>query len=351
MEKIELIKQINLKEKNKKIQLLGITFSRAFCSLGIFLFHYFGHSNSNIKFLNKTANSTWGFMFSTTFFCISGTVLYYNYPYINSIKKFYYKRWKAIFPSYYISFTFFRLNRTFASHKIIFRRNWFKLVYTIIGLDGYLFYRIKTYYIVGEWFLGAIILIYILYPLILWVINKNIIFIYLILIIGYYFMLQTNFFIIMKDTNLITCLASFSFGIIIIRYNKIFLDEYITLFISLILLIFLNYVKVRCSIIIFQLQGFCLFITLTKVGGYIMSKGKMKIINLISKLSYFIFLYHHLLIFDVLGINNPKEWYLHIILSLVTFILIIICSLIHSMVVNSILNSEIFKKIDSLFIE
>ena len=92
----------NNKQKDKKNKLLYITFTRSCCTIGIIIFHYFSHSNSNIKFLYLTKNSSWGFLFSTTFFCISGTVIYYNYPKISSIKKFYYKRWKSIFPSYYM---------------------------------------------------------------------------------------------------------------------------------------------------------------------------------------------------------------------------------------------------------
>ena len=105
MEKDKIINEISTNEKKsiyKKTKLLGISFVRACSSIGILIFHYFCHSNGNFKFLFGSANSNWGFMFSTSFFCISGSVLYYNYPRIQSFKRFYYKRWKSIFPSYYI---------------------------------------------------------------------------------------------------------------------------------------------------------------------------------------------------------------------------------------------------------
>ena len=99
-------------DKSKKMSisrksLPEIIFTRACCSIGILIFHYFCHSKGNFKFLFRTANSNWGFMFVTTFFSISGTVLYYNYPKITSTKRFYFKRWKSIFPSYYICIIFF----------------------------------------------------------------------------------------------------------------------------------------------------------------------------------------------------------------------------------------------------
>ena len=182
----------DIKQNKAKNKLLGIVFARACSSLGVLIYHYFGHSKSKYKILRKTANSTWGFIFSTTFFCISGSVLYYNYPKITSLKKFYYKRWKSIYPSYYISFLYFFLTTAFAAHKLFYRGSWTKLLYTLIGLDGYLSYKIRTYFIVGEWFLGAIIILYVLYPLFLWIVNINIFIIYSLIIIGYFIMHYTN---------------------------------------------------------------------------------------------------------------------------------------------------------------
>ena len=176
----------------KKKRLSGIVFARSFCSFGIVIFHYFSYSKGNFKFLYRTANSSFGFIYVTSFFCISGAVLFYNYPKIISLKSFYFKRWKSIFPSYYICFSYFYLRNAFNFHKIFYRGHWTKLFFTLIGLDGYLSYRIDTYYLVGEWFLGAIIIIYIFYPLLLWIISKNNIIINNIFISTYYFIIYNN---------------------------------------------------------------------------------------------------------------------------------------------------------------
>lgn len=68
---------------------------------------FFGKLNGNFKLLCQTTNATFGFILVASFFCISGTVLYYNYPKINSLKAFYFKRWKSIFPSFYIGFMYY----------------------------------------------------------------------------------------------------------------------------------------------------------------------------------------------------------------------------------------------------
>lgn len=351
MENFKLIEEIQKKKLiTFKTKLSGITFARVICCLLIIIFHYFCHSNGNFKFFFRTANATWGFISTTAFFCISGTVLNYNYPEIKSLKIFYYKRWRSIFPSYYICFCYFFFNNAFTNHRLFYNGHWSKLFYTLIGLDGYLYYRINTYFIIGEWFLGAIIIIYVSYPFLLWIMEKNIFIIYFIIIIFYYIMYKTNFFIIYKDTNLITCINSFYFGMISIRYKNRILENKISLLISIIIFIYLSLIKLNDFILLHQIQGYSFYIILIRLGEYIISKTKTDLFDEISKISYSLYLIHHRIIFSVLGLYNPFNWYLHLILILCTIIFSIICSMIHFIVVQSMLKSNLFKKIDSFFL-
>lgn len=237
----ERIIQSNI--KNKKQNLEGIIFARACCSIGIVFFHYFTHSNGTFKLFHRTANCNWGSMFVTSFFCISGTVLYYNYPRINSIKTFYFKRWKSIFPPFYFCFLYFYSKNVFFYKKLFYKGHWSKLIFTVFGMDGFFVYKYKNYYLVGEWFLGAIIIIYILYPILLWLINKSLLLIQLFISIGFILMYKTNYFSIEKFRNIISCLNSFCFGIITIKLRKLFFSNKIMLASSFFLLIFLCLVK------------------------------------------------------------------------------------------------------------
>ena len=305
---------------NNKKKLQGIIFARACCALGILLFHYSGHSK--FKLLYRTVNSTFGFIFVTSFFCISGSVLYYNYPNLNSIKTFYFKRWKSIFPSYYICFAYFFMQNVFKNHKLFYKGHWSKLLLTILGLDGYFFYKINNYYLVGEWFLGAIIIIYALYPLFLLFINNNndMTFIFIIFFF-YYLMYKTNIFIICKDTNLTTCFSSFYVGAKIIRYKKYFFENHACLSISILLFLFLSIVKVKPFIFFYQIQGFSFFIILVKIGKVLMTTRFKMVFIEINNLSYIIYLYHHQIINNILSLNNPTNSFTHIILILITLLL------------------------------
>ena len=71
----------------------------------------------------------------------------------------------------------------------------------------------------------------------------------------------------------------------------------------------------------------------------------------IGNMSFSIYLFHPQIISDILSLYNPIQWYFHLILLLMVMSLTVICSKIHLMVVHSVLKSNIFQKIELLFIE
>ena len=336
---------------NSRKSLLGIIFARSFCSIGIVIFHYFCHSKGTFKLFYLTANSSWGFLFVISFYSISGMVLYYNYSKIPSMKTFYFKRWKSIFPSYYICYIYFFIKNVFKYHKLFYNGHWSRLIFTVFGMDGYLSYRFKTYGLVGEWFLGSIIILYILYPLLSWMMNKNILIIHFIILTFYPLMYLTKFFIISSDKNIITCIYSFYFGMLALKLHNLFFKNKIIFIISFIVLIFLCLIRISRFVLIFQIQGFSLFIVLIQIGEFLMLTRFKIIFKEISILSYNIFLFQHKIILEILSINNPTKWYLHLILLGVTIILTILCAKILFLVVNNILKSYYFRKIESKFIK
>lgn len=348
----EITQYTDSKDKTilSKKRLEGISFARACCCLGIVIFHYFCHSRGNFKLLFKTANSSFGFIFVTAFFNISGACLYYNYPIVKSKIIFYFKRWKSIFPPYYLCYLYFYIELTIRFHGLLFKKNLSKIYFTILGLDGYLLYKIKTCYLIGEWFLGAIIIIYLIYPFIAFIYSKNYYISFLMICILNISMYYKQFFIIDRSRNIITCITSFYFGMTTIKFKKYFFANNNSFLISLIIFIVLSTVKIYSSIIIYQMQGFSLFIILTKIGKYLTQKKYERIFIKISNLSYSIYLLHHRIIIDILSVNNPFKWYSHILVLSLILLLILIYSKIHSIVVDSFIKSNFFQNIESLFI-
>jgi peptidoglycan/LPS O-acetylase OafA/YrhL len=346
MEKNYLIYSKN--QQNRRIP--EIIFTRACCSLGIVIFHYFCRSRGNFKFLFRTSNSNFGFIFVTSFFTISGAVLYYNYPKIISIKTFYYKRWRSIFPSFYICYSYYFVRNLFRYHKITYKIHWTKFFLTLIGLDGYFLYRIQNYYLVGEWFLGAIIIIYIFYPFLLWLMTNNYwIFINIVFVIFYFLMYKTDFFIIANERNIITCLTSFYFGMNAMKFRKFINNNNILLLFAFVCFIILCSIKISSFVLIHQIQGFSFFILSNKIGQYAMNSKLNKVLNEISNLSYIIFLYHHQITYDILNINTSLKWYFHILSVFIIFFITYIISKIHILVLNSVIKTCLFAKFESFF--
>ena len=131
-----------------------------------------------------------------------------------------------------------------------------------------------------------------------------------------------------------------------IKFKQFYQKNKISLIGAFLIFVLLYFVRINSFILIYQIQGFSLFIILFQIGDYIMAKKINYIFIEISNISFSIYLFHHKIIVDILTLNNPDEWYLHLILLQMTILLTLICSKIHSIVVNSLLQSHIFKKIE-----
>ena len=126
---------MKINQERKKIE--GIIFLKSMLLHSIVIYHYFCHSKGEFKLLFRTANSNLGFIFVTSFFSISGSVLYYNYPEIKLLKEFYFKRWKSIFPSFYICY-FCCLLKKIIKNKNVSKGKFIKIFFYFVW-NGWLF--------------------------------------------------------------------------------------------------------------------------------------------------------------------------------------------------------------------
>ena len=108
------------------------------------------------------------------FFLISGAALEYNNPEKVSWLEFYKKRFWSIYPGFWIAFIaalcvwFWKIGY-FPLVPV------WHLIVSALGFDGYAMsmgFPGSGFYQVGEWFLGCIILIYLLYPLFSWLLHR-----------------------------------------------------------------------------------------------------------------------------------------------------------------------------------
>jgi peptidoglycan/LPS O-acetylase OafA/YrhL len=109
------------------------------------------------------------------FLIISGALLYKSYGMKDKVnwKSFYSKRFLTIYPCFWVAYflifclTFFETRGAFPGAS-----PW-RIVISILGVDGYLSnFGVPTAYLVGEWFLGFILIVYAVFPLLLFLIKK-----------------------------------------------------------------------------------------------------------------------------------------------------------------------------------
>ncbi|MBO5551169.1 MAG: acyltransferase [Lachnospiraceae bacterium] len=310
---------------------------RAVSTVWIVLFHYsFAFVQYSVGgehiYVMSHANGTWGALFVALFFMLSGASLYYNWGgRLTSLKgkggvlDFYKKRWLAIFPMFYIAWFI-----CYIKNVIEFDRLWNwggdvrLLLYTFFGMDGYFMYRGINYYTVGEWFLGAIIMLYILYPLLQWCIKKTP---YIAtLVITLLFSLNVgrrlipalaayNARVMISDNiNLITCLMSFWIGMLLIKADREPVKKRYAIPAFIIGVLIMLIPMPVSTLILTPILSVCFYIVLSFIS---VSLDKLRgrrslrvydgIVGFFSRYSFAIFLVHHVTVQDMMELYAGRE--------------------------------------------
>lgn len=336
-----------------KERIIPFDFIRAICAIGIVVFHFFCHtSNREFLLFYSNANCDWGYVIVNIFFVLSGAAIYYNNSTISSLKKFYYKRWKSLFPMFYISFFIFFLFRIINNHNIFYGGNPLKLLLSLIGLDGYTLEIIPNYYILGEWFLGAIIILYVLYPVVLKAFNKAQYATTIVCIALFVLCLFVDLTGISTSRKVFSCLISFEFGMLIMK-NKQLLTNKPVVIVSFIISVIICLIKLPINAnILAHILSLVLFFVMYYIGNYVMkSKFLNKSISFVSKISYPIFLLQHLIILYLLRIYSPQEPVMIILGLIVTIAVTIVSAKILSLITNLILKSKWYLKLENKFLK
>ena len=326
-----------------KIKLPYLDLIRAVSCIAIVLFHYsynffeYGIPGRGPGFL-RFANGDFGGVFVAVFFMISGASIWYNHSRAMNFKElltFWKKRWLSLFPAFYIAWI---IMYVINSRKLGIwnwggpRKNY---LFTLFGMDGYFSHLGQNYYCLGEWFLGAIVWLYLLYPLLAWAFRNFRIPSTLILTFFYVFNLYRNAFSSSPDVNIFivlikyynshirisdnmclwTCIMNFWLGMLFITYREKLINKYTSAagfaLSALLLITELPIPKIiACTIVAFSIM-----LILAYDERYFCDN---RIIKLISKYSYGIFLVHHVLIYAIM--ENFKTVHFNFISSMLLFI-------------------------------
>ena len=257
------------------------------------------------------------------FFIASGASLYYVHGKSFEPRNYFKKRFMSIYPMFWMAYililVFHVIVQTGLPQPGV--PAW-KIIYTITGIDGTMLYYGPNFYQTGEWFLGVIIGIYLLFPLILFAFKKSVLFIsiaaaaVLILFILFY-----------EGTMPLECVVfvrvpEFLFGMILMKYrHKLRMWHIIPAagIIALISIIPAEPVNVMIRNIAVGASAFTIMVILfAKIPD---CKAVRILSSFGGRYAYAFFLVHHVIILYILGMHTGntltrKEVYLYYILCL-----------------------------------
>ncbi len=309
-----------------KPHITGINFERAILASGIIVFHYFCHSSAEKNFLYSINDFRTGQIITTCFFMLSGAMLYYNHQTISSLPNFYLKRFKSIYPSYWIAYL------TDYILKAIILRTFFwtdakkwKLILSVIGIDGYLlaYFEDKNFYILGEWFLGVLIFLYLIYPLLLKLLNNYFIISTFVICSVY---LIDGFMGSPIYLNFFKYIAFFYTGMLIFKFKKYLFDSKPAIIVSILTVLLLSAYTKPTKFYLYFFFSAALFIALQKIGSIVESnKIGQRVSDFVGGISYEIFLIQHIVILQFLYRNDPvdkEKVFLNIVAIIIVCIII-----------------------------
>lgn len=246
------------------------------------------------------------------FLIISGAALMVSYGRRLEVKTFYWKRFKTIYPMFWTAWilatSFFFVVR--GGHPVNAGPNW-SFVFTLFGVDGLAAnFQIPTMYLLGEWFLGFIVIFYLLFPLMRWaVLNHPWITLGVVLALyvatAFYFVTPRAF---PSGIILTARLPELMFGMVLAHYWKKF--PWWSAIPAVFVLALWGWQTPSLpggvgTVLGTTLVGVSTFVLLVLGARFVDGKPVRAVVSLIATYSYAIFLVHHVVIMQVFTSISP----------------------------------------------
>lgn len=316
-----------------KQKVFGFDFIRAVSIMAIVIYH-FGATMIRYK-IGSPLSTRWEYpngdlstIGVSLFFILSGAVLMFNYSEDLPLKKYFSKRFLSIYPMFWIAYTLAFLFQFYVNKTIPHLPN-INFLLTVVGMDGYLNYKFPTYYILGEWFLGCIIMLYVIFPLLRKFVVKTPLIFPLVFLVLYVIFIETYMFEMPVTTHFISRIPEMLFGMYFVRFAKHLKWWHVTIAGS----VFLLLLTIRVNIdYVYKLviTGAAVFTVLHYIGEKITIAILKDAVNFISRYSFAIFLTHHVIIvrvvrgFSEMELTNVET----LSLFLISLLLILLISLL-----------------------
>lgn len=160
--------------KTNQQRLFYLDVIRVASAILIVIYHFSFSLPWPVDVLHSTVNGSWGMTPVYCFFMVSGAALMHRYGKEEGFKigKFYSRRFLGIYPLFWIAYLIGFFAVYWQLGHLYDVPSW-SLIWSIIGLDGWVVNWVPTFYMVGEWFLGSIIMLYLAFPAVRFLWRKN----------------------------------------------------------------------------------------------------------------------------------------------------------------------------------
>lgn len=290
----------------KRERIFWLDFIRALAIFLIIMQHfqwnYFMATPSVSIFPMRIGGVLIGDIGSSLFLMISGSVLMYCYGGKVNLPVFYKKRFLNIYPMFWIAWILCYLAQSLMTGQFTVMAPYPRLILTFLGIDQFVYAAsgasYVTWAIVGEWFLGLIIIFYILFPILRKGVMEHPFWTSAITLAVF----ALSFFILpgKLDYSLTPMfrLPEFVFGMMFMYWIKK-VKFYVPLAAAAVLTAMAFITFPIPKPIMVSAAGCACFIILAWLGNLITVSWVQKIFSVVAKYSYAIFLVHHFIINNV----------------------------------------------------
>ena len=238
------------------------------------------------------------------FLIISGAALTLTYRRPINLKRFYWKRFLNIYPMFWTAWVlgtlyYFIIYNGRPPNAAPAR----SFIFTLLGIDGLAVnFHFRTMYLLGEWFLGFILLYYVVFPLLLWAIDRFPVLTGVVLLVAYAatVVIMPRYFPGYPSAMILTTrLPELAFGSYFVLYvRRVHWAAVVPA--AGVLAVSAIFPEAIPEDVGTTIVGISAFLILVVVGRYVAIQPVRVVVGLIAKYSYPIFLVHHVVIWQVI---------------------------------------------------
>ena len=298
----------------KKERVVSFDLVRVFSCLCVIIVHFnasisgmedgiFLHPNSIIPNFYLGGRIYLGGIGTSLFFMLSGATLMMTYREGN-LRRFYKKRFLNIYPMFWLAYVLITVI-DYLCYRGMSGGSLGLLLFSFIGLDGHLTCLgliPPDFYKIGEWFLGTILLLYLIFPLLHYCLDRKPLLSFLgaLLIYGSYMYCAQVFGWQSNGTEFFMRIPEMMLGMLFVKYDLRRKPKHLLVIAGVFAA--LTYLLRDILSLLSLSTSFCIpiFVLLVLVGEKIKCSPVKKLLIGFSGLSYPIFLVHHWLIEKIL---------------------------------------------------